>query len=1218
MKLAEHVDHIRQLIEKSFDKSFARLGIGANKRLELEKLPEDLHEKRFRFEELLDNHTDETGSYASGREKALDELAFTLFNRIASIKVMEANQLFPPVITKEVEHGDRSFGHKAWLEERPDMRSVELEGIREYIKTAFDQLGEEIALFHKDYPYAYLPDAVSLNEIIDSFNAVEKDSQVEDNIWQSDDILGWLYESYNNAKKAAFKDSGAKTEYDKVSLQSQVYTPRWVVQFLVENSLGKLYLEMYPDSNIKNQYKIANAPETATRKIKPLEEIKLIDPASGSGNFLLYAFDFFYALYEDQIENYGADYEYKDLPQLIIENNLHGVDLDDRAIQLAQLGLYIKAKKKRRSSGNFQFKLVSSDFYLPPYEEVKEIFEEGNQLSKQQKELIAEIWGDLRFAHKFGSLVRIEEKLRSEVQGLYDELNRSGQGNLLAEVQIADHREFEQTFFANLKQAVEQYATNHGKTFLNRKTQDAILFLEIISKKYEIATANPPYTDSSDFGPNLKGFLEKNYKKPNKFHVNLYATFIKRCYELTNKTGRIAMIHPYSFMFIKSFEDVRKLMIESTKIELLVDWGLDRVNLFDGGYASAPTFYILNKEKSKLNEGVYFNLTNNLQEKAKKGTFLNALSDIIEGISNAHIYLLEQSKLKTIKSWPLIYWISEDFREKFGSALFENFFNIKNGLQTGNNNRYLRFWWEISHNQTQLKESTKWSLFAKGGPHNKWFGNLWATVNIQETNSTSVSKGYYREGLNFSGSSSKATSFRYMPEGNMFDNDAPLIFIKDYPEIFYTLGFLNSKLASYIIGCLNPTVKTQVGDIKRIPFSIPLKHQEEIVSKLSKMNIDLKMELCKYSLYEVTYEGSPYKLFSNNLKSYLNYENFIVTQILINESIINNNIFDVYQLNTYDKRTVLSKMGESIGSLPITDKARKAFLTDLSVVCKPQLNFIKDFINLLPIKNFTSDELTSIENDFDLLYQSNNNLEEFCVRHQVNPINVWYWFKESSVIPKQRMNTLAMEFLADMIREILMDDEDGIIPLIPNAGDKVLYDQIQDKFQEKGFSNAQFSSFDGVLGKELNTYLFNDFFDALSNHLNLFMYLPKTPFIWHLTSGPDHGFDAYIIIYKWSRDKLLRLKSVYVEQRERALVNRQTDLANDESASAQNEKDLISRQLREIDSFKVKIDELLEEGYNPILDDGVGKNIAPLQKKKMLAYDVLNAGQLKKYLNADW
>ena len=315
---------------------------------------------------------------------------------------------------------------------------------------------------------------------------------------------------------------------------------------------------------------------------------------------------------------------------------------------------------------------------------------------------------------------------------------------------------------------------------------------------------------------------------------------------------------------------------------------------------------------------------------------------------------------------------------------------------------------------------------------------------------------------------------------------------------------------------------------------------------------------------------------------------------------------------------VLEQQGKSVGTLPVSIEAKEAFLNN--ELDEFPIDHIKDYIHTLPEKEFDIAEREAIENEFPQLYKSNNDLEEFCNRHQINPINVWYWFKESNVIPKQRMNDLAMEFLADMLREILMEDEDGVIPLVPNAGEKILLDRIEEKFIEKGFSMAQYSSFDSVLGRELNEYINNHFFKAFSDHLNLFMYLPKTPFIWHLTSGPEQGFDCYIIIYKWSRDRLMSIKSVYIENRERALINIQTDLRNKESLSAseQNEADKIYKQLQEIESFKKKIDELLAEGYNPILDDGVGKNIAPLQKKGMLPYEVLNAGQLKKYLNADW
>lgn len=1234
MKLSEHVDKLREHIEGAFDKQFARLGLGKNKQLDIERLPEEVRPKRLRFEEILKSHIGETGDYQLAREKLIDELTFTLFNRLAAVKVMEAAHLFPPVLTKQPEHGGRSFGHKAWLEINPHMRSEELEGIREYMIYAFDELGATLPLYSKEYPYALLPDTISLNEIIDAFNAVEKDPQLGSDIWQSDDVLGWLYESYNNQKKKAHKDSKAKTEYNKVSLQSQVYTPRWVVQFLVENSLGKLYLEMYPDSEIKHRYKIANAPKTREREPKPLPEVKMIDPACGSGNFILYGFDFFYALYQDQIENYGADYDEAAIPKLIIENNLHGIDLDDRAVQLAQLGLYIKARKKRRNIGELAFNVVSSDFFLPDYEEVQEIFDTPERpLSEEQSDLVQQIWADLQQAYRFGSLVRVGEKVASRLENLMQRFRRS-QIDMFAAKDIADFEIFRENFFLALQKAVAMYAQDTGESFLSTKTRDAITFLRLLTIRYDVATANPPYTDSSDFGPELKKFIGDNYKKPYKFHTNLYATFIKRCYDLTTTEGKIAMIHPYSFMFIKSFEDVRKLMVESTHIDLLADWGLDRVNLFEGGYASAPTFYVLSKRVTD-DFGFYFQLTNNLQEKAKKKKFEEGLDDLIAGKSNNLIYKLKQSKLKIIKSWPFIYWISDEFREKFGADLIERTADIRAGIQTSNNNRFLRFWWEIRSEDILSEGETteiqkKWVRYSKGGPSKKWFGNIWLTIDWEKSGRKLqeflISKGqdlhaqeyYYKEGLTYSASGSRGISLRYLPKNHLFDIGGSSIFLmNDFRNVFYLMGLLNSQLVSYVTNCLNPTVNKQPGDLKRIPFVFPSKKAEQCVTELSYICYSIRRKLCEYSIIESSFKNSPFKG-NTSIKTFFNYENHLLSQVIINEAIINEKIFKLYDLTEHDKAMVLAKEGKSIGGLPVFAKSKEAYLMEMEATEEFPLHHIRDFIKALPTKTFTVEEKETVESKFPFLYQSNNDLEEFCIRHQVNPINVWYWFKQSNVIPQQRMHTLAMEFLVDMVRKILMEDEDGIIPLVPNAGEKILLDRIEEKFYEKGFNSAQYSSFDSVLGRPIPEYLNKHFFAELSDHLNLFMYLPKTPFIWHLSSGPEQGFDCYIIIYKWSRDNLLRLRSVYIEHRERALVNRQSDLANNDSAEAQNEKDRIFRQLKEIESFKKKIDELLAEGYDPVLDDGVGKNIAPLQQKKMIPYEVLNKGQLKKYLNADW
>jgi len=728
MKLQEHVDLLRKMITAAFDKQFSRLGIRATRKLELEQIPQELHARRQSFEEMLQSHLGETGSYENAREKLIDELIFTLFNRIAAVKVMEAASLFPPILTKQPEHGDRSFGHKAWLELRPDMRREELEGIREYILHAFNELGDTLALYNRSYPYALLPDPISLNEIIDAFNAMEKDPQIGNDIWQSDDVLGWLYESYNNAKKEAFKDSGEKTEYDKVSLQSQVYTPRWVVQFLVDNSLGKLYLEMYPNSEIKNSYQIANPPKTQELTPKPLHEIKLIDPACGSGNFLLYAFDFFHALYVDQIENYGAVYDEDNVPQLIIKHNLHGIDLDDRAVQLAQLGLYVKARKKRRSIGSLQFNVVSSDFYLPDFEAVRHIFEAGKQLDRNQKALIEDVWGDLQGAYKFGSLIRLDEKLKSRLRGLLSKRMETQpqlftdkelgikpklvQPELFLEYDIKEEHKFTASFFSNLRTAVEQYAHTEGSIFLANKTRDAITFLELLNTNYDVATANPPYTDSSDFGSELKTFIEDNYKKPYKFHTNLYATFIKRCYELIIEDGKIGMIHPDTFMFIKRFVDVRNFILSNMQINTLVHMGTGGVF---GTHLRVihPVIYVLAK-------GHYCRKSAIIDLRAIRMDAELERSTLGKRLSNSDYLSFDQTKFLMIPSSPFIYWISDEFRENFKLQSINDVANVALGLKTAHNNKYLRFFWEVEQStiSSQLKDGKKWVVYLKGGRRN--------------------------------------------------------------------------------------------------------------------------------------------------------------------------------------------------------------------------------------------------------------------------------------------------------------------------------------------------------------------------------------------------------------------------------------------------------------------------------------------------------------------
>lgn len=1245
MKLIDHVLKIRGLIQQAIDNRFSRLGL-QEEAIPVETLSDEQQPKRRVLDTIIATHQAAMGNYAEARKEAIKECVFTLFNRLAAVKVMEDRELFPEVIRRRAEHGNLSYSHKMWLEEHPEERSAERMGLKNFLRDKFAELFDDfgIPLFKADHPYAILPTADELDEIITAFNSIELDEQCGEDIWKGDDILGWMYENFNAVEKVQLKESGEKIEYDKVFLQSQIYTPQWVVKFLVDNTLGKQYLEMYPDSRFmideetgKTKYLIANAPKLRVRQPKPngILDIKLIDPACGSGNFLIYAFSVFYDMYVDQMENYGADFSRRDIPKLIVEHNLYGVDLDERAVQITQIALFIKAMqlKGRRGKMPTYCNVVSSHFSLPDYETIEATFEMGDaHWDEKQREVIKDIWNDLCNAHKFGSLLRLKEKIEAMMP--------KQERNLFNDYQIHDFFSFKNQAIEMLRKQVQLWGGEGSNAYSLSLVNDAMTFLDILTTSFDVAVANPPYTDCSDFGPELKEFAEANYKKPMKFNINLYACFIKRCCELTDELGKVGMIHPMTFMYIKTFEDVRKFILNQTHINLFVEYGLS--NLF-GSVMVDPAFYVLEKDKSEKNDSLFISLdqyTRTPQEKFKKQYCLEALSDIVADNENKHVYLLPQDKLKAIKSWPFIYWISDEFREKFGSDAIQDVLKPAQGAATTNNNRFLRFWWEVANNDISINYSEdhkKWVGYSKGGSFKKWWGNAWLLINwnndgYELKHSKAVLRNadcYFKEGITYCASGSKGTSFRYHNDNSLFDTGGSCIFMKKYNDLYYSLAFLNSELNVYITACLNPTVNTQVGDMQRVPFVIPEKNEEKQVSKMAFQNRKIQEKIGIYSIVEQNYSHSPITPASSpesELTRYYNYENALLTLILLNEAIINRIVFDVYELSEHDRQMVLDKEGIPVGDLSVSQAALEAYKVWLKEENTefPASAEVWEHLDSLAIDN----EQPQIS-DFEKLYQNNYGWEEFCNsdNHRMNPIEVWYQFRHAGVLPPQRTQSLCFELITDVIRAILKKDDDGVIPLCERMGEEPLDVRIEQELVERGYSGAQISQIEQLLcmnlgtGKSLRKYLYEKFFQQLSDHLNLFMYLPKTPFIWHLTSGdPTSGhsaIDLYVSIYTWSRDTLFRIKSVYLANRESGLSDRLAAI-DPTTANGKIEAVEIKEQLQELHQFADKIDALLASGYDPKLDDGVGKNIAPLQKAGLLSYEVLNSGQLKKYLNADW
>lgn len=1225
MKLLDHVLKIRNIISRAISNRFERLGLTDTPNAHEPALTEDDLALRRRLKAIIDYHAQTASDYAEARKKGVNECTFTLFNRLAAIKVMEDKEFFPEILMRRDENGKRSFEHNAWLEEHPDRRSEEREGLVPFFLDMFDRLSGDFPIFRDDHPYALMPRADELNEIIDTFNAVADDPDCGADIWRGDDILGWLYENFNAVEKVALKESGAKTEHDKVSLQSQVYTPQWVVKFLVDNTVGKMYLEMFPDSRIDSmedeetgeiKYRIANRPTERTRNVKSLEKWRIIDPACGSGNFLIYTMSFLYDLYLDQMENFGEDYSRRDIPAMIVENNLYGVDLDERAVQLSQIALRIKARELggRRFRSPKHTNIVCSNFILPNYDTVRHMVE-WSDWDKVQCETVEKVWTDLAQASKFGSLVRVEQPIRelAERQSIANE-------GLFAGEDETSLFNFRMNAVAGIRDSFRRYVSTDAYT--STKIEDAIKFLDIICQPFDVAVANPPYTDSGDFGPELKAFVEENYKRPYKFHTNLYATFIRRCWELTAENGKVGMIHPLTFMYIKSYEDVRVFILSTTKIDLFVEYGLDRVNMFKGtGYASAPAFYVLSKSESK-GDSIFFDIDTNIQEKDKKSTFLTEYSNLLKGVNGQRSYCIKQDDLKKIASWPFNYYLTNSLRQKYALYPLSKIAKVVSGVKTGNNEALLRHWWEV-------EADSNWCPYTKGGDSTKWYGNVWLKVliandfqKIKEQATYNIPCTKFTEGITYNGLGSRPLPYRLLESDTLFDMGSSALFPTN---TLFALGVLNSKLSAYAVRSLNPTVNKQPNDVNRLPFVDLAKVSDEaknILESSVEQIIAIKKHLCEFSLIEPLFKQSPIqpgaKSAAECVADYFTYENGLLTQVLLNEAIINREVFDIYDLTERDRKMVLDKEGVPVGDLAVSEIAKTCYLEFLRQNTQfPASAELLQHINALLV----SDDQPSL--DFTTLYQKNNDWEEYCIKNSVNPIEAWHQFNGAATLPAQRTQVLAFELITDVIRTLLEKDNDGIIPLVERAGEGMLADRVQQELMERGYTGAQFSQICALLGMPLDRYLRDRFFAQLSDHLNLFMYLPKTPFIWHLTSGPLHAMEVYVSIYRWNRNSVSRVKSVYCANRESALRDRLATLAQSDDAAAQSEAADIHAQLRELADFTARLDALLASGYDPKLDDGVGKNIAPLQQAGLLSYAVLKEtggkkSQLNKFLNADW
>lgn len=762
-------------------------------------------------------------------DNVVEEFAYTWFNRIVAIRFMEVHDYFPHgfrvLTSRDGSYEPEILKNLPYVLDELDLKESVIRSLKEQNKTEelyryvlFKQCNRLSKVFPElfkrgdEYLELLLP-----NNLLSQDSIIRKLETIPEEDFLNDvEIVGWLYQYYVASNREEFRKAKVVTK-DLIPTLSQIFTPDWIVRYMAENSVGRLWLESYPNSSLRSDLKYyvddAKQDDETNKKLEEIkyknvdpEKIKVIEPCSGSGHILVYVFDLLFKMYLEK------GYNSKDIPSLILKNNLYGLDIDKRAAQLAQFSLIMKA----RSIDN---RFFNEDRFVRP--RVFEIID-----SKLLKET--------NYRESMKSLHFSEDSIKM-VDFLYDTFENAKIIGSLLKVPARDYT----GLLDDIKRCKEnEYPNLLEMNFFNAGI-DCIKYLVkvamTLSRKYDVVITNPPYLGISNLEEPGKSYLIKNYpdSKSDMFAMFMEVDYIK-------KNGFRALVNPDSWMFLVSFENLRKKIIKNEMVVSMLHLGM---GAFDA-VVQTTTFVLRNT--AIPSNGVYFRL---VDEKDKEAAFLAG-----GGI------VMNLSCYSNIPGTPIAYWLSQGIINCFNKGIqLSDIATVRNGLKTGNNDTFVRFWYEVNSidsflNPTdyiQAVHSGKtWFAYNKGGEFRRWFGNDYYVLNWKNKGQRVIGKAKeekrnvqdYPDSFKFipivtwSLITSSKPSFRYKT-GNISDICGMSIYSFD-ADLDYLLAFSNTSISLYILDALNPTLNYQAGDIGRLPIIYDNKQKGRIDS-ISKKNIEL-------------------------------------------------------------------------------------------------------------------------------------------------------------------------------------------------------------------------------------------------------------------------------------------------------------------------------------------------------------------------------------------
>ena len=773
------------------------------------RIESDAVTQRQRFVAELNKETAKQGSYTAAYQTVVDKVAYTWFNRLIAVRYMEVNDLLPSR-TRVLSSADGRA--------EPQIVTSPFDAVLDYTPAEQQQivtlkndnkLDEAFRLLFLKQCAALGDCLPRLFEQVDDYmplllalSFTDKDgvvchlvNDIPESDWQDAvQIVGWLYQYYNTEPKEqvfANLKKNIKISAENIPAATQLFTPDWIVRYMVENSLGRLWSEGHPDFDKSEwKYYLDEAPQEpqVAQQLAELrkgyaaltpEDIKCIDPCMGSGHILAYLFDVLMQIYR------SAGYTDRDAAASIVEHNLYGLDIDDRA---AQMAYFVVMMKGCHYDSRFLRRHLKPHVYA--IQESGELTADAlGRLGKQESTARALLDG-FKNAKEYGSILQPKVTL-AELDALQEQLR---------EVDGA----------SDMGSLPDQLVAGQIVNVLYPLIEQARMLVQ----KYDVVVTNPPYMGGSGMNARLSDYVKKYYPDSKS---DLFAVFIERCAQMDKRGGYQAMITQHAWMFLSSFEKLRaKLqLIDTVNMAHLGARGFDEI----GGEVVQTTSFVMRSSHTKGYKGTYCRLIDGDSEKAKAEMF----------VSGENRYVAEQDNFSKIPGSPVAYWANSNVFDAYLGSKVSKYYVVRNGISTGDNNKYLRLWHEID------REKTYWKPCNKGGPFRKWYGNNEYVVywknNGEEIRTSIDEKGRikarlggieysFTAGIEMSRITSGQLAFRMSPCGFVYESSTNDIYENGNGKLPYALGYFNSNVASQFLTLMNPTINIMPEDLRKLPFLV--------------------------------------------------------------------------------------------------------------------------------------------------------------------------------------------------------------------------------------------------------------------------------------------------------------------------------------------------------------------------------------------------------------